>query len=279
MSDSDIEEPSVVVATVTKADQIASPTYPALLRRPTLVQHAAAATIQRSFRQHIAVRSKQGSMQRCRPLLEATAKSLPHCLHTSVSPTSDEQQHKAASCIQSRWRQRMAERRHVPLTPPSTYAQTAMTSSSMLFVRPDSATSSKLSGELCSTLLQHHMMQCTCLPRIIAAPCVFSFRGGTSSNVFWLACACDRVKFNAAETEHLSEGSTYDGGCRMEASTTPAGLAELRVSTAVKLRRMKSPLTLSSQAPIKGAAMLVVQRTSDRAQQVEVNASGTCRIQ
>ncbi|DBA67960.1 TPA: hypothetical protein ACH3X2_014000 [Trebouxia sp. C0005] len=61
LSDSDIEEPSVVVATGTKADQIGSPTYPALLRRPTLVQHAAAATIQRRFRQHIAVMSKQGS--------------------------------------------------------------------------------------------------------------------------------------------------------------------------------------------------------------------------
>jgi len=81
---------------------------------------------------------------------------------------------------------------------------------------------------------------------------------------------------NPAETEQLSEGSAYDGGCRTEALTTPAGLAELRVSTAAKLRRMKSPLTLSSQAPIKGAAMLVVQRTSDRAQQVEVNAPGKC---
>jgi len=181
------------VATGTKADQIASPTYPALLRRPTLVQHAAAATIQRSFRQHT-VRSKQGSVQRCRPLLEATAKSLHYCLHSSVSPTSDEQQHKAASCIQSWWRQRMAERRHVPLTPPSTYAQTAMTSSSMLFSRPDSATSSRLSGELCITSLQHHTMQCTCLPRIIPAPCVFLFQGGTSSKVFWLTCACDRVR-------------------------------------------------------------------------------------
>jgi len=83
---------------------------------------------------------------------------------------------------------------------------------------------------------------------------------------------------NAAETEQLSEGSAYDGGCTTEV-TTPAGLAELRVSTAAKLRRMKSPLTLSSQAPIKGAAMLVVQRTSDRAQQVEVNAPGKCCIQ
>jgi len=84
---------------------------------------------------------------------------------------------------------------------------------------------------------------------------------------------------NPAETEQLSEGSAYDGGCRTEALTTPAGLAELRVSTAAKLRRMKSPLTFSSQAPIKGAAMLVVQRTSDRAQQVEVNASEKSHIQ
>ena len=158
LSDTDIEEPSVVVATGTKAYQLASPTYPALLRRPTLVQHAAAATIQRSFRQHIAVRSNQGTVQRCRPLLEATAKSLHYCLHSSVSPTSDEQQYKAASCIQSWWRQRMAERRHVPLTPPSTYLQTAMTSSSMLCSRPDSAASSRLSGELCITVLQHHTM-------------------------------------------------------------------------------------------------------------------------
>ena len=65
----------------------------------------------------------------------------------------------------------------------------------------------------------------------------------------------------------------------MEEATTPAGLAELRVSTAAKLRRMKSPLTLSPQAPIKGAAMLVVQHTSDRAQQVQVNASGIYHIQ
>ncbi len=82
---------------------------------------------------------------------------------------------------------------------------------------------------------------------------------------------------NAAETEQLSEGSAYDGGGTAEV-TTPAGLAELRVSTAAKLRRLKSPVALSSQAPIKGAAMLVVQRTSERAQQVEVIASGTCRI-
>ncbi len=181
------------MATGTEADQIASPTYPALLRRPTLVQHAAAATIQRSFRQHIAVRSMQGSVQRCRPLLEAIAKSPHYCLHSSVSPMSDEQQHKAASCIQSRWRQRMAERRHVPLTPPSTYPQTAMTSSSMLCSRPDSAASSRLSGELCITSLQHHMMQCTCLPCITAALCVFLFQGGMSSKVFCLACACDKV--------------------------------------------------------------------------------------
>lgn len=146
------------MATGTKADQKASPSYPALLRRPTLVQHAAAATIQRSFRQHIAIRSKQGSVQCCRPLLEATTKSLHYCLHSSMSPTIDEQRHKAASCVQSWWRQRMAERRHVPLTPPSTYAQTAMTSSSMLFSRPDSAASSRLSGELCITSLQHHTM-------------------------------------------------------------------------------------------------------------------------
>ncbi|DBA75134.1 TPA: hypothetical protein ACH3X1_010455 [Trebouxia sp. C0004] len=159
------------------------------------------------------MRSKQGSVRRCRPLLETTAKSLHYCLLRSVSPTIDAQQHKAASCIQSRWRQHMAERRHVPLTPPSTYAQTAMTSSSMLCSRPDSATSSRLSES--------------------------------------------------------GDGSACDGGCSTEVLTNPAGLAELRVSTAAKLRRMKSPLTLSSQAPVKDAAMLVVQRTSDRAQQVE----------
>jgi len=261
------------VATGTKADQIASLTYPALLRRPTLVQHAAAATIQRSFRQHIAVRSQQGGVQRCRPFLEATAKSPHYCFHSSVSPTSDEQQHKAASCIQSWWRQRMAQRRHVPLTPPSTYPQTAMTSSSMVFSRPDSATSSRLSGELCVTPMQHHTMQCTCLPRIIAALCVFLFQGRPPQRCSGWHVPVTECVVNA---EQLSEGSAHDGGCSTEVLTSPAGLAELRVSTAAKLRRMKSPLTLSSQAPIKGAAMLVVHRTSDRAQQVEVNAPGKC---
>ena len=72
--------------------------------------------------------------------------------------------------------------------------------------------------------------------------------------------ACD------AEVEHASIWSIGSGeGSMIDAQPSSTALARLRTAT---IRRRQAPL-IPSPAP-KSAAMLVVRRTSDRAQKVQV---------
>lgn len=144
--DSDSDELSGVVAIVAKPDQTVSPRPPALLRRSTLVQHAAAATIQRSFRQKIATTHLGAGQQPYRVPSDLTPAGSRQSLHE----LNNHKQQKAASCIQKWWRLRMKQQRHVPWTPPSTNNQPTMRCSSMQSSRPDSAASSSLSGKYSS---------------------------------------------------------------------------------------------------------------------------------
>ena len=81
-----------------------------------------------------------------------------------------------------------------------------------------------------------------------------------------------------AELELRSDGSAYDCVSLSEDQSSLVGLAALRVSNAAKLRRRKSLLPIVSQAAIKGSAMLVVQRASDRARQVQVAGMPTTAL-
>ena len=56
-------------------------------------------------------------------------------------------------------------------------------------------------------------------------------------------------------------------------------LAKLRVCNAAKLRRRTVEQTFAAFLPIKGAANLVVQRTSDRAQEVQVSMVYILKVQ
>ena len=142
LADSDIDELSGVVATVVKPDQTISPRPPATLRRSTLVQHAAAATIQRRFRQQIAAKHSGAGLQ----LYTIPPECAPARSHQSSLGLNDHKQQKAASCIQKWWRLHTKQQRHVPWTPPSMHNHPKTTCSSMQSSRPDSAVSSMLSG-------------------------------------------------------------------------------------------------------------------------------------
>ena len=146
IADSDIAEVSGVVATVAKPDQTVSPRPPATLRRSTLVQHAAAATIQRRFRQQITAKHIGAGQQPYRVPSDLTPAGSRQSLHE----LNNHKQQKAASCIQKWWRLHMKQQRHVPWTPPSTNNQPTMRCSSMQSSRPDSAASSSLSGKYSS---------------------------------------------------------------------------------------------------------------------------------
>ena len=134
--DSDIPDEHIDDQCAPTSFSTASLTIP--LRRPTLVQHAAAATIQRRFRQHIHFPSKQDITQTCRQSLESSN----GLRRLAFQDHDKQQQHRAALCIQIWWRHCMAWRRQMAvLTPPCSSDKAQMQNS-----RPDSTASSNLSG-------------------------------------------------------------------------------------------------------------------------------------
>ena len=122
-------------------------------RQPTLVQHAAAATIQRRFRQQLHTR-RQGCTRNMQPRPDQNQISINSTVKT-LAEAHTQQQHEAASCIQAWWRRQCAIRRvqmAAPPTPPCSNMQTGC--NSMHSSRPDSASSISQSGE-------HETADCT----------------------------------------------------------------------------------------------------------------------
>lgn len=111
-------------------------------RRPTLVQQAAAATIQRHFRQY--VHRKFISNVKGVHSIDCSAKS-----PTNSPVTAEAQQkHQAAACIQACWRQHVVKKAHMaaPLTPPCSNSHMHSSCSSLRSSRPGSAMSIGTSG-------------------------------------------------------------------------------------------------------------------------------------
>lgn len=114
-------------------------------RQPTLVQHAAAATIQRRFRQQLRTRQQDcnRNMQPCSGQNSWSTSSPVKVI--AEAPT--QQQHEAASCIQAWWRRQSTITRvqmAAPSTPPCSNMQISFTSKHSS--RPDSASSSSQTG-------------------------------------------------------------------------------------------------------------------------------------
>lgn len=114
-------------------------------RQPTLVQHAAAATIQRRFRQQLHTRRQDCNrdMQPC-PGWKTWSTSGPVKF---IAEASAQQQHQAASRIQAWWRRQSTITRvqmAAPSTPPCSNMQAS--SASKHSSRPDSASSSSQTG-------------------------------------------------------------------------------------------------------------------------------------
>lgn len=117
---------------------------------PTLVQHAAATTIQRRFRRHLRSRrpDRIGTLQCCPDqilfLMNHTAEV--------VEEADIQKQHDAASYIQAWWRLCSSKRSQLaaPLTPPCSRSNLQTSCDSMHSSRPGSASSSGQSGVPCT---------------------------------------------------------------------------------------------------------------------------------
>ena len=118
-------------------------------RQPTLVQHAAAATIQRRFRQqlHNKRQNCDRNMQPCPDRSQCSTNSTV----STLAEGHGQQHHEAASCIQAWWRRQCTIRTlqmAAPPTPPCSNKQTGC--NSMHSSRPESASSSSQSGGHCT---------------------------------------------------------------------------------------------------------------------------------
>lgn len=145
-SDSDIpDETEAGNATSAAACATTAQSESCARRQPTLVQHAAAATIQRRFRQQLHTRRQDCNrdMQPC-PGQNNWSTSGPIKVTAEAPP---QQQHEAASCIQAWWRRQSTITRvqmAAPSTPPCSNMQATCTSKHSS--RPDSASSSSQTG-------------------------------------------------------------------------------------------------------------------------------------
>ena len=114
-------------------------------RRPTLGQHAAAASIQRRFRQQLHTK-RQNCNRNMQPCSDRNQCSTSNTDKAFVEAHC-QQQHEAATCIQAWWRRWCSIRRvqsAAPPTPPCSSVQTGC--NSMQSSRPGSASSLSQSG-------------------------------------------------------------------------------------------------------------------------------------
>ena len=142
-------------------------------RRPTLVQQAAAAAIQRSFRQYLSKTGRQDIVQQCSKV--AAQLTAAKGLQSSVLSQHHQQRQKAACHIQACWRRFVARRSlAAPLTPPGSCSKAH--DSPMQASRPESAASSSLSGmaSIHSELPYLSMKSCTSVSRHL---CVVLLQG------------------------------------------------------------------------------------------------------
>ena len=150
------------------------------LRRPTLVQQAAAATIQQHYRRygHRKLISKsQGVLHNGH-----SAKSPVKAPVTAVAQAEAQAQHKhqAANCIQACWRQHVVRKALMaaPLTPPCSNSHMQSSCSSLHSSRPGSALSIGTSGLCC--MARHLASQCSKLYHVGHILQLWHFRHRTS---------------------------------------------------------------------------------------------------
>ena len=118
-------------------------------RQPTLVQHAAAATIQRRFRQQLHTK-RQDCNRNTQPCSDQNQCSTNSTMNI-LAEAQGQQQHEAASCIQAWWRSQRTFRRlqmAAPPTPPCSNVQTGC--NSMHSSKPESTPSVGQSGGRCT---------------------------------------------------------------------------------------------------------------------------------
>lgn len=119
-------------------------------RQPTLVQHAAAGTIQRRFRQQLHTK-RQNCYRNMQPCPDRNQCATISTVNT-LAEAHGQQHHEAASCIQAWWRCQCTIRTvqmTAPPTPPCSNMQTGC--NSMHSSRPESASSISQSGGHCTT--------------------------------------------------------------------------------------------------------------------------------
>ena len=115
-------------------------------QRPTLVQQAAASTIQRHVRQHLS-RQATSSSENLHHTNAVFAKQ--HgATRAAHAKTPTKKMHEAAACIQAWWRRRLirGSQMPAPLTPPGSKHHMQTSCSSSCSSRPDSAMSITTAG-------------------------------------------------------------------------------------------------------------------------------------
>ena len=150
-SDSDIpDEEQAGGSTSAVANETNLHSSSCVRRQPTLVQHAAAATIQRRFRQHLRSRlpDRIGIKQCCPDQIISSTNNTAK----DAEEADTRKQHNAASYIQAWWRNWSSKGLQLaaPLTPPCSSSNMPTSCSSIQSSRPDSAASSSQSGVPCT---------------------------------------------------------------------------------------------------------------------------------
>lgn len=147
-SDSDIpDEEQAGNSTSAPADAITAHNDSCARRQPTLVQHAAAATIQRRFRQHMHS-TRPDCMRNMQCFQDQVTSSVSHRTEFVLEADSVTQQHEAASYIQAWWRRCSSKTLHLtaPLTPTCSSSNMQTSCGSMHNSSLDSASNSSHSG-------------------------------------------------------------------------------------------------------------------------------------